>query len=244
MEKTRSFPQVRRVANLLAAEYPLSRLGNKTQPLDELAYLILSDRSGESKYQTVYDAFKKRFPRWADVADANLAHLATAISLGGLAREKARYLRAIARKIRRDFGRVSLAALADFSTDKAEAYLCSLSGVGIKTARCVLMYALGRPVFPADIHCLRIMARLGWIDGRSANSRAVADSVQRGDRVAAYVADTAQAGIPPNLRHPLHVFFVQHGRAVCRSRPDCEACVLRPLCPRIGVSEESAPASV
>lgn len=244
MDKTQWFPQVRRVAKLLAAEYPLSRLGNKTQPLDELAYLILSGRTSESKYQEVYDAFKRRFPRWSAVADANLAHLATAISLGGLARQKARYLRAIARKLRRDFGRVSLAALADLSTAKAEAYLCSLSGVGIKTARCVLMYALGRPVFPADIHCLRIMARLGWIDCRAASSRAIADSVQRGDRVAAYVADTSQAGIPPRLRHPLHVFFVQHGREICRPRPACEACVLRELCPRMGVGAAPEPASV
>jgi endonuclease III len=244
MEKTRWFPQVRRVANLLAAVYPMSRLGHKSLPLDELTYIILSNRTSESKHQDVYDAFKERFPRWAEVADANLAHLASAISLGGLAREKARHVRAIARKARRDFGRVSLRELADFSTAKAEAYLCSLPGVGIKMARCVLLFSLGREVFPADIHCLRIMARLGWIDSRAASSRAIADSVQRDDRVAAYAANTAQAGVPPSLRHSLHVCLVQHGRTICRPQPDCEACVLRRLCPRIGVSAEPAPASV
>ena len=237
MARARLFPDVRRVARLLAAEYKLSRLGNKSAPLDELAYVLLSGRTSEGKYQAVYAAFKRRFPRWQDVADATLAQIATAISLGGLARQKARYLRAIARKVRRDFGRVSLRGLQEYSTARAEEYLCSLPGVGIKTARCVLMYALGRPVFPADIHCLRVLARLGWIDCRAATSREVADSVQRGDRVSAYVADTAQAGIPPALRHPLHVYFVQHGRAVCRPRPRCDECVLRQLCPRVGVAE-------
>lgn len=245
MVRARLFPAVRRVAKLLATKYKLSRLGNKSKPLDELAYVLLSLRTLESKYQAVYAAFKRRFPRWEEVADANLAHLASAISVGGLARQKARYLRAIARKIRRDLGRVSLLGLAKLSTDKAEQYLCSLPGVGIKTARCVLMYALGREVFPADIHCLRIMARLGWIDCGSATSREIADSVQRGDRISAYVADAAQAGIPPELRHPLHVYFVQHGRSVCRSRPLCDKCVLRPLCPRVGVAddESATPAS-
>jgi endonuclease III len=237
MTKIQLFPHVREVTKLLGATYKLSRLGNKANPLDELAYVILSSRTSESKYQAVYRAFKQRFPTWTAVADANLAQIATAISLGGVARKKARYLRAIARKVRRDFGRVSLQALEKWSTAKAEAYLCSLPGVGIKAARCVLMYALDRPVFPADIHCLRVMARLGWIDCRAAASREIADSAQRGDRVSAYIADTTQAGIPPKLRHPLHVFLVQHGQTICRPRPNCPECVLRELCPRIGVEQ-------
>jgi endonuclease III len=236
MQKTPLFPHVRRVADLLDVEYKMGRLGNKTNPLDELAYILLSVRTSESKYQEVYESFKQRFPRWSEVAEAGLPDIAKVISVGGLARQKARNLRAIARKLRRDFGRVTLRPLQGFSTPRAEEYLCSLPGVGIKTARCVLMYALGRPVFPADIHCLRIMARLGWIDCRAATSREVADSAQRGDRITSYIADSAQRGIPADLRYPLHVFFVQHGRKICRPRPFCDDCVLREVCPQIGVT--------
>jgi endonuclease III len=219
------------VARLLAGRYPPSRLGNKGNPLDELAYIILSGRTSEGKYQAVYRAFKARFPRWDEVADTSAEEIAAAIVLGGLARQKAQYLGAIARQTRRDFGRVSLRPLAGWTTAEAEAYLCSLPGVGVKTARCVLMYSLGRAVFPADIHCLRVMARLGWIDCRATNSRAVADHAQRGDRLTALLADAAQAGVPPSLRQSLHVSLVQHGRAVCRPRPLCGECVLRKLCP-------------
>jgi endonuclease III len=242
MARAAFFPHVRRVARLLAGRHPPSRLGNKARPLDELAYIILSGRTSEGKYQAVYRAFKARFPRWAEVADAPAEEVAAAIVLGGLARQKAEYLRAIARRARRDFGRVSLRPLADWTTAEAEAYLCALPGVGVKTARCVLMYSLGRAVFPADIHCLRVMARLGWIDCRATNSRAVADHAQRGDRPSAAIADAAQAGVPPDLRHGLHVSLVQHGRAVCRPRPSCEQCVLRKLCPRVGVPPEFFPA--
>lgn len=236
MDKTRLFPNVRRVAELLESEYKLSRLGNKSNPLDELAYVLLCIRTSEAKLQEVYEAFKQRFPRWSEVAEASLPDIAKVISQGGLARQKARHLRAIARKLRRDFGRVTLRPLHDYSTQEAEEYLCSLPGVGIKAARCVLMYAMGRPVFPADTHCLRIMARLGWIDGRAASYREFAEMTQGCDRVASYIADAAQQGLPPALRHPLHVFFVQHGRQICRPRPFCGDCVLREVCPQIGVS--------
>jgi endonuclease III len=239
------FPNVQRVEKLLRAEYELSRLGNKAKPLDELVYIILSGRASESQYKAIYDTFKERFPRWSDVADASLADLAAAISTGGQAREKARHLRALTRKLRRDFGRVSLTPLEKMTTEEAERYLCSLPGVSRRAARCVLMYSLDRPVFPADRHCLRIMSRLGWIDCRGISPREIVESVQRGDRIAAYIADTAQEGIPPPLRYPLHVLFVQHGQAICQLRPSCGECVLHKLCPRIGVvqEEETPPAS-
>ena len=236
MDKVRPFPNVRRVAELIGSEYKPSRLGNKTNPLDELAYVLLSICTSEAKWQEVYEAFKQRFPRWSEVPEASLPDIAKVISLGGLARQKARLLRAIARKLRRDFGRVTLKPLHDYDTERAEKYLCSLPGVGIKTARSILLYALGRPVFPADIHCLRIMARLGWIEGRAASYRESAEIAQPTDRVAAYIADAAQQGLPPELRYSLHVCFVQHGRQICRPRPFCGDCVLRELCPQIGVS--------
>jgi endonuclease III len=236
MTRPEYFPGVRRVFRLLAGTYPQSRLGNKTNPLDELAYIILSGRTSEAKYQAVYRAFKKRFPRWEEVADSSLEEIAAAIVLGGLARQKAAYLRGIPRQARQDFGEVSLRALRTFSTPDAERYLRTLPGVGLKTARCVLMYSLDRAVFPADIHCLRIMARLGWINCIASNTREVADRMQRGDRNSNAIAEAAQTGIPPRLRHDLHVYLVQHGRLVCRPRPSCEQCVLRKVCPRIGVA--------
>jgi endonuclease III len=236
MDKSRPFVNVHRVVELLSSEYKLSRFGNKSNPLDELAYVLLAIRTSEGKSQEVYEAFKQRFPRWSEVAEASLPDIAKVISQGGLARQKARVLRAIARKLRRDFGRVTLQPLHDYSTERAEEYLCSLPGVGIKTARIVLMYALDRPAFPADIHCLRIMARLGWIDSRAASYRESSEMAPHGDRLVSYVANSAQQGIPPKLRLPLHVFFVQHGRQICRTRPFCDDCVLREVCPQVGVS--------
>jgi DNA (cytosine-5)-methyltransferase 1 len=37
--------------------------------------------------------------------------------------------------------------------------------------------------------------------------------------------------VPPNLRHPLHVNLLVHGREVCKSpRPLCDRCEIRNFC--------------
>jgi endonuclease III len=210
-------PPVQKVLRLLEGTYEDSRLGNKRNPLDELIYIILSIQTNETRYQEVYRRFRARFRRWADLLDASPDVIAAAIVEGGLSAQKARHLKAIAQKLQQDFGEVSLRRLKGMSTPKAETYLCSLPGVGIKTARCVLMYALGRQVFPADIHCLRVMTKLGWIRWRW----------QRAE----YLAGAAQAAVAPPLRAKLHIRLVQHGRAVCGKTPRCSECVLRSLCP-------------
>jgi len=115
-------------------------------------------------------------------------------------------------------------ALRRMETDEAESYLTSLPGIGIKTARCILMYSLNREVFPADVHCYRIMERLGWLVWQGRTSRTI--------------ADFAQQCVPPHLRRNLHIRFVQHGRHICTSRvPKCGICILNNLCRKNLVSK-------
>jgi endonuclease III len=87
----------------------------------------------------------------------------------------------------------------------------------VKTAKCVLMYSLGRDVLPIDIHVLRVAKRLGLVA-----TDASWDAVDR----------QLEAEVPAELKFDVHVGFVIHGREVCRSRdPDCDDCVLADLCP-------------
>lgn len=220
--RARQAPSVEVIARFLKREYPDSRLGNKANPLDELAFIVLSGQTTSALAERAYRGFKTAFPRWLQVADASVRDIESAIGGSGLGRQKARYLRSIARRLRQDFGAVTLAPLKSMTTTVAEQYLCSLPGIGIKSARCVLMYSLARKVFPADVHCLRIMDRLGWL--------------KWGRRRGELLADTAQELIPRRLRHLLHIRFVQHGRAVCGSKPRCDFCVVRDYCPSTRLS--------
>lgn len=205
-----------RIYNILDNAYRPTLLGNKSNPLDELVYVMLSGQTSEARYQQVYTHFKRRFRSWESVADAPRHEIEKTIWHVGLASQKSQYIKDIALRLRADFGKVSLKHLKEMDDDTAEAYLMSLPGIGVKIARCVLMYSLDRCVFPADVHCLRVMSRLNWIEST--------------DRSSKIVADQAQACIPPELRKLFHIRLVQHGRKVCRPVPICSDCCISNEC--------------
>jgi DNA (cytosine-5)-methyltransferase 1 len=212
-----SSQDVARVAFRLAASHPQTDLGNPPDPLDDLIFIILSGQTTEKLYESTFVKLKIAFPKWERLSHADPKYVATLLHGGGLARQKAAYLCAILKRVESDFKKASLSELLSWNTAEAERYLTALPGVGVKTARCVLMYTAGRDLFPADVHCLRILERLGWIKWRG----------RRGE----VVADEAQNLVPPALRRAVHIGMVEHGRKFCRSRTtDCDKCSLAELC--------------
>lgn len=61
---------LREVARILAVLYGTPDLGNKTDPTDELVYIILARHTREGAYQQAFDLLKQRFPCWDDLLDA------------------------------------------------------------------------------------------------------------------------------------------------------------------------------
>jgi len=102
------------------------------------------------------------------------------------------------------------------TTEALEAYLTDLPGVGLKTARCVMMYALDRSVFPVDTHCMRLFVNLGLLERRMRFE---------------YAQDLLQDRVPEEIRRTLHVNTVAHGRETCVPRSEqCHRCVIADLC--------------
>ena len=93
--------------------------------------------------------------------DAPVRDIERVIRDAGLSRIKARQIKTLLRRLTKDIGSLSPAPLRSMNTNALEAYLAGLPGVGLKTARCVMMYALDRPVFPVDTHCMRLFVNLG-----------------------------------------------------------------------------------
>jgi endonuclease-3 len=204
------------VEKLLREHFGQPRHGNKSNPLDELIYILLSLQTTQVNCQRSYRALRKAFPRWSLLAHASPAQIRKAINFAGLGKQRAGKLAAITRRIERDTGGVSLSGLNKLSSDQAESYLTSLPGVGKKTARCILMYSLGRSVFPLDTHCARILKRLGFH---------VPDGSLR------KCEDRIQERIPPEIRYSLHVTMISLGREICMSkRPMCNICPLLSIC--------------
>lgn len=193
-------------------------LGNKRNPLDELVFIQLSVRTPEREYEAIYRAFRRFVGgRWERLLTADQEVAVEVLRRGGMARVKVSRLTGTFTQLQKRFGRVTLAPLRGMVDEAAERVLLELPGVGRKVARCVLLYALDRDVFPVDSHCFRLLERLGC----TAPGRAYRQS-----------HDELQALVPPSLRRSLHVNFIRHGRAICLPQePHCGSCVLLSECP-------------
>ena len=217
------------VAEVLKARYGDFAHHNRANPLDELLFIMCSVQTDERKYLAVHRQLRRRFPRFEMLAEASVDEIAKTINFGGLANQRAQAISEIMSSTIERFGRPSLSGLRTMADPECEAVLLSLPRVGKKTARCVMLYSLGRDVFPVDIHCWRVATRLGWIDpNRPYNSCSKAYRAQ--------LEDELQDKIPANLRFSLHVNLVSLGRGHCAARnPRCGDCPVRRYCKRIGV---------
>jgi len=207
--------KVRKVCRILEAEYGRPRLGNPRDPLDDLIYIVLSNKTTPTTATRVFRQLKTSFPKWSDLIAAKSSTVQAILRPAGLSHVKTAQIRAALRKIKRDFGNCDLSALRKLATADAEEYLCSLAGVSEKVAKCVLMYTLGSKVLPVDAHLHRIAVRLGWTERKRADQ----------------CHDELEAIVSPNLRFALHVDSIVHGRLTCRPQaPLCGACCIRKFC--------------
>lgn len=151
------------VCRLFEARYGKPRLGNKSNPLNEYLYILLSLRSTYWSFEKVYKNFKRKYPKWEDAYRADFSEIAETIIKACLSNQKLRYTKNTFRKIHNDFGRLSLSCLKNYKDERSEEYLIKLPDLGIKSARCNMMYSLDRDVSPVDTHIQRISERLGLI---------------------------------------------------------------------------------
>ena len=217
---------VAEVANRLWEQYGDDDHRNlRDDPFGELLFILCSVRTHAAGYTATFEALRQEFATLEALAAATVPELARVLRGGGLALNKARAIRGVLDGILARFGRLTLDPLRGWDDAACEAFLTGLPFVGKKVARCVMMYSLGRQVFPVDLHCWRICRRLGWVRP----TRPDGTCSQRD-------MDRTQGKIPPGHRFSLHVNMISHGRACCTpTAPDCPGCPVRDQCPKIGV---------
>lgn len=206
---------IRCICRVLQLTYQDPRHGNKSNPLDELIYIIFSTRTRDRSFRNTFAKVKSRFPSWNRLSERSATALERILVPGGLGKLKTRQLLAILKSLKAIFGRATLAPLARMKTQRAENFLTELPGVGRKVAKCVLMYSLRRKVLPVDVHVHRVAGRLGFrVKKRPDTSQ-----------------DLIERAVPPNLRYSFHVNAVAHGRAICLPRaPRCDVCPISQWC--------------
>lgn len=206
--------KAQRIADVLEAAWGVPRMTRRRpSPMDALVATILSQHTSDRNSSRAFGELKRRYPRWDMLARSTPRAVARAIRAGGLARQKARRILSIVRKLDGRFDRRSIGRRPNAQLMTS---LCALDGVGVKTASCVLLFSLGRDVFPVDVHVHRVLVRTGL----AAGSRSPEETFSRMASV-----------VPPGKAYSLHLLLVRLGRTLCRPRiPRCGACPLRSLC--------------
>ena len=201
-----------------------------------LVRTILSQNTSDVASQPAHDALLERYDDGADLA-ASLAAadrdvLAETISSAGLYNQKSEVIQTAAEWVLEAYG-----SAAEFDAfvkagdpDEVRETLLEVTGVGPKTADCVLLFAGGRSgVFPVDTHVHRIYRRLG-IAPADADHEEVREVLER--------------EVPAEKCGFGHTASIQFGREFCTARsPAClddpEACPMADRCDQIGVYPET-----
>ena len=208
--------RIARIAELLESEYHTPDLGNKSDPIEELVFILLSAKTDEAKYFEAFRNLKDTFASWEDLCTASQDKIASVIQRAGMARRRAHLIQSALIFITKRYGGLDLSSLRRMSGRRAEKELTAIPGIGPKAARCILLYCFGRQVLPVDIHTYRLAVRLGIL------SRTV--SYEQSHEILHLV-------IPWNLRRKFHINAVAHGRKRCKpTHPLCDDCALSRFC--------------
>lgn len=177
---------------------------------------ILSQNTSDQNSSQAFRALREKFASWDEVLNTPESELSRILKPAGLYRQKAHRIKVILRELNLRFGHPTLAPLRRMGAKEARDLLLSFTGVGQKTAACVLLFGLGRPSFPVDTHIERVSKRLGLIPKEA-----------RPEEVAQFF----EARTPRDKFYQLHLHLIRHGREVCQARrPRCERCGLSSLC--------------
>lgn len=187
---------------------------NFTTPLELLIATILSAQCTDKRVNQVTAELFKKYRRAQDYAEAALPGLEQDIRSTGFYKHKAKNLQACC---------AALVARHGGEVPRTMAELHALAGVGRKTANVVLGNAFGiNAGVVVDTHVTRLGNRLGLVQGT--------DAVK--------LEQELMKLVPPADWTQFSHWLIWHGRRRCAARnPDCAACELATLCPRIGVKK-------
>lgn len=205
---------------LLEGLYESADLGNHSDPIEELVWIPLTRQTHR---QNSVRCWKRLVELGGPEAllETPEEELAELLKDGGFSRQKARWIKRSLAMIVERSGELSLEETAGWSNKEVEAFLVTLPGIAIKSAKCVMMYSLGRQVLPVDTHLRRLAERIGWVREGLTEKR---------------IHEQLEELVPRELRLSLHVNAIWHGRAVCRAlRPRCDSCALAAGC-RYGIN--------
>lgn len=216
MDETPAGERIGQILDRLGGEYGVPRWQPGDDPVSVLVGTILSQNTSDTNSIGAFRSLLTAFGSWEKVAAADVDEIIGCIRRGGLGRIKAQRIKQALGEIVHRQGRLELDFLGRLPLSEAEEWLQRLPGVGMKTARCVLLFSLAMPALPVDTHILRVARRLGLLSPTASLPEAH------------YVLGRL---VPLEEVYQFHILLIKHGRTTCRARhPACQGCVLKGIC--------------
>ncbi len=217
MSKPHSLPpenKIMPVLNALREEYGIPQQPDR-DPVAVLVRGILSQNTSDTNSGRAYEELRSRFPSWEEVAGADREAVKRAIKSGGLADRKARTIQSALQWLG-ERGDYSLDFMRSMEAEEAENALREIKGIGIKTARLILLFGFEMSTFVVDTHVLRVSQRLRLVPADCGREKA---------------HDLLSAIVPAGRTYPAHMNMIEHGRALCNPRnPQCNRCPVLKWC--------------
>lgn len=206
----RTAEQIDNIISGLEAEYPLAECSLEYDKAYELLFAVrLAAQCTDERVNKITPALYERFPTLESFAEANIADVEEIVKPCGFFHTKARDIVLCAGVLLEKYG----GRVPDTMEE-----LCSLPGVGRKTANLILGDVYGKPAVVVDTHCIRLSNRMGLVDG-------LKDPVK--------IESELRKVLPPEKSSDFCHRLVLHGRAVCSARkPECERCPVYNDCAR------------
>ncbi|MBI9070737.1 MAG: endonuclease III [Melioribacteraceae bacterium] len=208
--------KIKRVTKILVDKfgYPY-RHENLPAPLDMLIATILSQNTNDKNSYKAFQNLKRKYPAWEEALSAKESTIENLVRVAGLGKQKANAIKNLLDDLNsRDEG-FSLSHITELSDLNAIEELTKYDGIGVKTASCLLLFALDRNVCPVDTHVFRTVNRLGIVSEKS--------------RDKTYFI--LNESFPKDIAHTFHTNLIRLGREVCTPRnPSCGVCPVEKEC--------------
>lgn len=198
----------------LKREYPdsgCSLIYEEDQAWKLLVSVRLAAQCTDARVNVVVEELYRVFPDIDALAEAPVEEIERLVHPCGLGKSKARDISACMKMLRDVY---------HYQVPDTMEELLKLPGVGRKSANLVLGDVYGKPAIVTDTHCIRLVNRMGLVDGIKEPGK---------------VEKELWKIIPPEEGNDFCHRLVDHGRAVCtaRTKPFCEQCAVREWCKQV-----------
>lgn len=208
--------KIKKINNLLVEYFGIPKRNKQLpEPVDLLIATILSQNTNDKNSYRAFQNLKKEFPKWELILDSSREEIEEVIKVAGLGKQKSAAIKNFIDDLHSKQNKISLKHIVKKKDSEILGELIGYKGIGIKTASCVLLFALDKNVCPVDTHVHRTLNRIGIVETKSPEKT----FWQINEKV------------PEGIAHQFHTNLIRLGREICKSQnPGCAVCPLLKIC--------------